>query len=155
MNYYIDFDYYTTLYDDIDEATFNRLIYDACAKVDNMTTGLSGLRRLEKFFPENERDVEAVKRCVAKVLNLSYQIEKAESNVQGNVETEGEYKGKVIESISSGSEKISFVTNKEYTVVSAVVSNKDAQDRLYNEIIVESLRGIKDARGVNLLYMGW
>ena len=74
---YIDIAYYSDLYGPIDGADFKRLLWDACRKVDNYTTGVDGVRKLSVAFPTDEFAAESVRRCCAKVLNLMHQIEQA------------------------------------------------------------------------------
>lgn len=157
---YIDYAFYKTLYDDdISEEQFGRLEWKACKKVDTLTTGVDGVRKLKVAFPTDEEDAVAVKRCVAEIINTakaiedaSNQIAKANSFVE---QSDGTLKSKMVSSISSGSESISY-SNKvaQNTVIDSVLSDKKAQEDLYNETIVSYLSGVQDKNGISLLYMG-
>lgn len=69
---YIDYAFYTNLYSDgMEEQQFNRLTWSACKRVDNLTTGVDGVRKLKTAFPTDTEDVETVKRCVAEVVNIA------------------------------------------------------------------------------------
>jgi hypothetical protein len=158
MTYYADYDFFVSIYgeDVMSEADFNRHIWTAQKKVDDLTFG-----KLKFAFPTDEDAVEAVKRCVCAVADLSVKIEAAEKRVaQGQgyfiSETTGEVHGKVVTSVTSGSESVSYSAKAESgsTVIDAVLSDKKAQDNLYTDTIKDYLCGVADANGVNLLYAG-
>lgn len=160
---YIDYEYYTDLYcDDMSERVFKILAWEACKKVDTATTGLDGVKKLKVAFPVDEDDAESVKRCVAKLINTSYLIKQAEkrtNKVKSYMEREdGTLVSQVVSSVSSGSESISYgngsASSANSTIIDAVLSDKNAQDNLYMDIIREYLSGICDANGMSLLYMG-
>lgn len=159
---YIDYEYYTELYnDELSEQGFSRLVWEACRKVDIETTGVDGIKRLKVAFPIDKDDAESVKRCVAKLVNTAYLIEQAEKRAdkaKAYIEREdGTLAGKVVTSISSGSESISYSSGSssaESTMIDAVLSDKTAQNSLYRYMIRDYLSGICDANGVPLLYMG-
>ena len=69
---YVTYDYYKSIYgeDSMPETDFNRLSWEACRKVDTLT-----LNKLKFAFPTNEEDVEAVRRCVCKLIEIAGQIE--------------------------------------------------------------------------------
>lgn len=158
MTSYVDYEFYKTLYgeDVMLESDFNRLSWEAQKRVDNITFG-----KLKFAFPTNEDDAEAVKRCVCKLIEIAAAIEAANKRIsegQGYVidETTGSMRGKVVSSVSSGSESISYIAKSESgsTLIDAVLSDKAAQDKLYADTVKEYLAGVPDANGVNLLYAG-
>ena len=59
---YITYSEYTALYDPIEERDFNRLVFQACQAVDNLTTGVDGVKKLRVAFPADEDNATAVKR---------------------------------------------------------------------------------------------
>ena len=75
---YVTYDYYKSIYgeDSMPETDFNRLSWEACRKVDTLT-----LNKLKFAFPTNEDDVEAVRRCVCKLIEIAGQIEAANKRV--------------------------------------------------------------------------
>ena len=157
---YIDYTFYTSLYGDgIEEQQFNRLVWSACRMVDVLTTGVDSVRKLKIAFPTDAEDIETVKRCVAEVVNIAKKIEDANTQIdKANSyieQSDGTLKGKVISSVSSGSESISY-SNKSLpkTLIENVLSDKKAQEELYRKTIVEYLSGVQDCNGVKLLYMG-
>lgn len=158
MASYVDYEFYKSLYgnDAIPETDFNRLLWEAQKRVDNITFG-----KLKFAFPANEDDAEAVKRCVCKLIEIATAIDAANKRVteaQGYVqdETAGSVHGKIISSITSGSESRTYTAKSESgsTIIDAVLSDKTAQDKLYMDTAREYLAGIPDANGINLLYAG-
>lgn len=161
---YVDYEYYKSLYGDkaISGADFNRLSWDACRKLDIATTGVDNVKKLKFAFPTNEDDAEAVKRCICKLIEIAVQIEesaKALAEASGYItdEATGAIRGKVVASKSSGSESISYVSSASgntSTLIDKALSDKDVQDKLYNDTITDYLSGVPDANGVNLLFVG-
>lgn len=154
---YINFDEYTALYDPIEERDFNRLVFQACQAVDNLTTGVDGVKKLKVAFPVDEDSADAVKHCVASVTNLLYQIQEAEKSAflaRGYAETANGLQGKVVSSVSAGNESVSFASGGGPTAVDNAVTNIAERNRLIQSIVREYLSGVTDANGVNLLYMG-
>ena len=159
---YVSYEYYTNLYEkpEIDQKTFERVLWNAEKKLDMHTSGVDGVRKLKIAFPVVEEDAEAVKRCVIELVELMHKIETAERNAEmskGYVEREDvSMHGKVISSLSAGNETINFATgnNVAMTLMDNLVLDKSAQERLFEFTINEYLSGVLDANGVNLLYMG-
>ena len=175
MASYVDYAYYKTIYggteikklagaapegeeitqDEWEERFFNRLSWEACRRIDTLT-----LNKLKFAFPTNEDDAETVRRCVCKLIDIAAQIEAANKRVtegQGyTVDESGALRGKVVSSVSSGSESISYTAKAESgsTLIDAVLSDKTAQDKLYRDTVREYLSFVGDANGVNLLYAG-
>ena len=157
---YIDYEYYKTLYDDkaIPEADFKRLSWDACRKVDVMTSGVDNVKKLKVAFPTDEDDAEAVKRCVCKLIDTMSQIENAVDTInqgRGYIETANGLQGRVVSSVSAGNESVSYSAGgKNETIIDKALADKSVQEKLYRDIVTECLSGVADANGVNLLYMG-
>ena len=154
---YVDYEYYKSIYGEnsMPETDFNRLSWEACRRIDTLT-----LNKLKFAFPTNEDDAETVKRCVCKLIDIAGQIESANKRVtegQGYTTDEsGALRGKVVSSVSSGSESISYTAKAESgsTLIDAVLSDKAAQDKLYRDTVREYLSIVPDSNGVNLLYAG-
>lgn len=155
---YIRQDYYNSLYGEISEEDFSRLSWEACRKMDVMTTGIDGIKKLKNFFPTDEDDAESVKRCACKLVNLLSQIESAEKTAtaaHGYEPTENGMRGKVVTSVSAGNESISYsATAAQETSIDKAVTDPKYKDNLMKEIIWDYLSGVTDSNGVNLLYMG-
>ena len=155
---YITLEDYTKFYDPIDERLFNRLAFDACRCVDIHTTGIDNVKKLKLYFPTDEDDAQAVKNCVAMVVNLLAQIQEAEKAVasgRGYTETANGLQRKIISRVEAGNEAISYMeSNAGTSVIDKAVSDQSVRNKLVADIIREGLSGITDANGVNLLYMG-
>lgn len=160
---YIDKAAYISIYgsadSDMDDLTFNRLCWDACRKLDMATTGVDGWKKLRRSPPAETDDLEAVKRCACQLVHLMWQIETAERTVnrgRGYTETASGLQGKVVSSVSAGNESISYATGSSgaATLIDKALADKSVREKLFAETIAEYLSGVKDANGVNLLYMG-
>lgn len=159
---YVSYDLYQNLYsDDLDEEMFNRLAYNACRKVDALTTGIDNVRKLKVAFPTDEDDALAVRRCICEMINIGYQIEQAKASAdtaRGFITREdGTVQGRMVTSISAGNESISFSTSggsSTATFIDKALTDRTVQEKLYSDTVKEFLSGVPDANGVNLLYMG-
>lgn len=154
---YVTIEEYKALYGDIEEIIFNRLSWDASKLLDSETTGVDGYRKLKYAFPTDTDDSESVRRCACVLINTMYRVEKAEEIARNSfVEREdGTFVGKVISSVSSGAESISYSTNSgTVTVVDKVVSGALDSNDIYRSVMRRYLSGVSDANGVNLLYGG-
>lgn len=154
---YIKWDYYQSLYGDISERTFSRLSWEACRRMDVLTTGVDGVKKLKLFFPTDEDDAEAVRRCACKIVRLLHQIETAEATAtegRGYEETENGLRRRVISSISAGNESISFSADTGLeTSIDKAAASTSSREKLLDSTIRECLSGVSDSNGVNLLYM--
>lgn len=160
---YVDYEYYKSLYGDgaVEETVFNRISYDACRKIDRITTGVDEVKKLKVAFPTDEDDIEAIKRCTCKVIEIMHSIQEAEKRVNSSkgytTREDGALQGKIVSSVSAGNESITYSVNgnnSEATLIDKVLSDKTAQEKLYRDTIMDYLSGVGDANGVNLLYMG-
>ena len=153
---YITYEEYTALYDRIEKKTFNRLAYDACRSIDKLTTGIDGVKKLKVAFPQSEEDAEAVKRCAASVVQVLAKIQEAEQSaswVRGYVATPEGIRGKIVTSVSAGNESVNYSAGQS-TEIDRAAFDKAVANKMIDAIIRDYLSGIKDANGVNLLYMG-
>jgi hypothetical protein len=154
---YITHDEYTAFFEPVEEKVFDFLSFEADRYIDKMTTGIDGIKKLKAAFPTKEEDAKAVKHCAAEVINLLHQPREAERSAflsRGYEETENGLQGKVISSVSSGTESVSYALNASKTAIDQAVFDVSAKTKLINSTIKEYLSGIADANGVNLLYMG-
>lgn len=159
---YVDYSFYKDLYGDnaLPEADFNRLSWEACRLIDMLTTGADGVRKLAVAFPANEYDAENVKRCACELvvkINAFAEAEKSAQEASGYIKTENGLQGKIISSVSSGSESISFASGSsgrtETAFDKALADRREKEDFLFS-IIRYYLSGIADANGVDLLFRG-
>lgn len=154
---YISYKEYTALYDYFDEKLFNRLAFDACRYIDRLTTGVDGVKKLKVAFPLNEDDAAAVKRCAAHIVNFLHQIHEAEKSAsvgRGYEQTSNGLRGRVVSSVTAGSESVSYSAGTQKTAVDVAVESPAERERMIREMVREYLSGVADANGVNLLYMG-
>lgn len=149
---YVDYEYYTALYGNIDEPVFNRLLWDSERKLDVFTTGVDNYKKLRNSFPTAPEEAEAVKRCVCKLIDAMHQLEKAERTASRVTSENGTHSG-VISSVSAGNESISYATGA-MTEIDKALTDRSARDKMYADIIRDCLSGVTDANGINLLYMG-
>lgn len=150
---------YMRMYGEIKENDFERLRSDAVRTISNYTTGVDGFKKLKKAFPTDEDDATTVNLCIYKLINLMFRYEQEEAAAEGAVgydATENGLRGKVITSVSSGTESVSYATQKtdEFTIIGKSVADKAYWKNLLKETVWEYLSGVTDANGVNLLYMG-
>lgn len=157
---YVSYEYYTSLYgsDSIPETDFNRISWEAEREIDKATTGIDNIRKLRVAFPVDEYDAEIVKRCVCNLIRTMYQIDVISKSMEvgiGYEKTEGGMRGKVISSVSAGNESVTYGSGVTMqSTIGKAVFDAIERGRIYREIVSDALSSIKDANGVNLLYMG-
>lgn len=162
-----DYEFYKNKYlgDVITEADFPRLSERASEKLDRLTFDRLSISEdgtinasivyatHEAVEPLDEKTTSKVKKAVCKIaetLNDIEMYEKASRELAGFDQTENGQRGKVITSVSSGSESISYsVKETSNSIVGAVLTDKKAQERLFYDIAVEYLSG------TGLLYAGF
>lgn len=159
MSYSTYADYSAIYPDGASQTDFARLVWEADRTMDIHTTGVDGVRKLQKAMPTDSYALEAVKRCSCALVDLLYQIETVENGAvaaAGSVErSDGTVTGKQVSSMSSGSESITYtVSTAASTTIGAAVADPAARSRLFAETVRKYLSGVQDANGVNLLYGG-
>lgn len=154
---YVTYDYYKSIYgeDSMPETDFNRLSWEACDWIDNLT-----LNKLQFAFPTNERDIEKVRRCACIVLTELYQVEQIKKSAMDAVgyaqQADGSVRGKVVTSISSGSESIGFSAggNSSNTAeTKAAQGEKELSEEVTGKV-KRILDNAFDSNGVRLTYRG-
>ena len=149
---YADYEYYQTEYGGKMSADdYKRFGQRAERRIDGITGN-----KLQFAYPTNERDVEAVKDCVCELADFLYQIDSystAAMESMGTVaQADGTVKGKVITSISSGSESIGLSTGSSVkTSASKAAESEEDLDKQVYQKVKTALRGIYDANGVRML----
>ena len=158
---YVDYDFYKTEYfgNTIATADFTRYAERASDKIDLIT-----FDRLVDGLPSDERATAKVKKAVCAVAEILAKIEAFETRAgaAAGYETDadtGKMVGKIITSKSAGSEAISYSAGsvsylKNSSLVGAVLSDKQAQDRLLYEAAADYLGGVCTDDGIPLLYAG-
>lgn len=150
---YIQYAEYTQLYGPMEDSTFKLLAIEASRFMENHTTGIDGVKKLNRFFPEIESDLLAVTHCAGQLIHTLDQIRQAEQAHSYEVTEQG-LRGKIVSSLSSGNESISYSTGGITTEIDAAVKDRHSRNRLLSGIVRDCLRGASDRNGVNLLYMG-
>lgn len=154
---YADFNYYKTKYGGrvIESADdFNHFGRKAERRIDNITGN-----KLQFAFPTKKKDKEAVKDCFCELTDFLCQLDRYQNAAMDSVgvvaQADGTVKGKVVTSISSGSESISYSAggSADSSIAEAAKDKKVANAMIYG-IVKDGLSGIPDANGVNLLYVG-
>lgn len=143
---YIDYEYFKTLYGEnaLAENEFNRLSWDAEREIDKATCGIDGVKKLKVAFPTDEYNAEIVKRCVCDLIVYLSQLEKARNTMMND--------GGIVSSRTAGNESISYVNAD--TDVNMALASVEGKERAVYSFITEGLRGVTDANGVYLLYLG-
>lgn len=154
---YADFNYYQTKYGGkmIKSADdFTHFGRKAERRIDVITGN-----KLQFAFPTKKKDKEAVKDCFCELTEFLYQIDRYQSAIMESTgvvaQADGTVKGKVVTSISSGSESISYSSggSTDSSIAEAAKDKKTADVMIYG-IVKDGLAYIPDANGVNLLYAG-
>ena len=155
---YADYQYFTELYGaDVPEQTFNRLIWATSKILDHMTTGVDGYKKLEHAYPINPNDDEAIKRCVCELVQFAYEIEEANKALGYVTNADGMVNSRMVSSRSSGAESISYVTggnSVSKTAAVAAAADDDIRRNMQTAMVRQYLDGVRDANGVNILYLG-
>lgn len=152
---YADYDYYQTEYGGKMSADdYKRFGRRAERRIDGITGN-----KLQFAYPANERSIEAVKDCVCELADFLYQIDTYNAVAMQSMGTvaqaDGTVKGKVITSISSGSESIGYsASGSTSTAISEAAKDKKVADTMIYNMVQDGLTGVTDSNGVNLLYAG-
>lgn len=152
---YAEHDYYSTEYGGkMSAGDYKRFGRRAEHRIDSITGG-----KLQFAFPTNKRDAETVKDCVCELADFLWQIDTYNNSAMESMGTvaqaDGTVKGKVITSISSGSESIGYsAAGSSSTATMEAAKDKKVADTMIYGMVRDSLGGVPDANGVNLLYAG-
>lgn len=149
---YIDFNDYSEVYKDMDEADFAYIGLKACLELDKQTKGVDGYSKLDNAFPTDEKAAMAVKICAIELVHFLNMVEKASKANGYDTDADGKYIGKQVKSVSSGSESVTYSSGNG--VFDSVIASPAEKQHYINAMIKEYLSGITDENGVNLLYMG-
>lgn len=155
---YTDIVFYKTRYygNVIPDAEFERMVDRASDVIDQMT-----FDRLAFGMPEDERESARVQKAVCALADILYQIEayvSAANIAAGYTQREdGTVVGKVVSSVSSGSESISYTSGAAVRTTTSIAKSATdvvAQNRLIYQTVAPYLQGIRSKEGKLLLYAG-
>lgn len=145
---------YMGMYGEIETAEFNRLSFKANRILAENTTGVDGFEKLRQAMPTDEDTLTSLKYCAAELVHTLRQIETLERAGAVVARSDGTMAPAMVSSVSSGAESITYSTNGVNTVVSAAAGSLTRRADMFHGIVKNYLSGMKDANGVNLLYMG-
>lgn len=155
---YADYKFYTEKYygDTVPEDAFPKYADRASDRIDMIT-----FERLVDGVPEDDRSQNKIKKAVCALADAIYeidQIKKASMESVGTVTREdGTVVSKVVSSISSGSESISFTTGPSggtEGIYGQAAVDKKVESVLLYQVVTEYLSGVTDKKGICLLYAG-
>lgn len=155
---YITYENFKAIYTDttVSEADFNRLGFRAQRVLDDLTTGLDGIRKLAVAMPTEEYAKECVVRCLGELINLSAQVEATQNAGAAAKQADGTVAASAaVTSVSSGDESMTFASGSAVSsAIREAAGSPTAERQLYAATIREYLNGIDDANGVRLLFGG-
>lgn len=154
---YADFNYYQTKYGGkvIESADdFTHFGRKAERRIDTITGN-----KLQFAFPKKKKDREAVKDCLCELTDFLYQLDCYQTAAMDSAgvvtQADGTVTGKVVTSISSGSESIGYsAKGSADTSLMEAAKDKKVADAIINSMVRDALSGVPDANHVNLLYAG-
>ena len=161
---YTDFEFYTTTYHGnvVPEADFPRIADRASDFLDVIT-----FDRLVDGLPSDERAATKVQKAVCAVSDRLYELELAEKQANAAAQagsssgTSGGAISGIISSRSAGSESISYASlsdtasgAKNWSAVYQAAGNPKETNKILEGVARLYLAGVKDDKGVLLLYAG-
>ena len=159
---YTDFEFYATTYHGnvVPEADFPRIADRASDFLDVIT-----FDRLVDGLPSDERTATKVQKAVCAVSDKLYELELAEKQANaaaqagGSSGTSGGATSGIISSRSAGSESISYASlsdtasgAKNWSAVYQAAGNPKETNKILEGVARLYLAGVKDDKGVLLLY---
>lgn len=136
---------------------YNKYSWSATKWVDNVTTGIDGVKKLRVAFPSDEASAETVSRCFCAVIRALKEVDDAraaQASASGYISTENGFQPAAVKSISAGGESITFGTDATSDLAKAA-SSMSGMKSYINGIVDNYLRGVQDDNGVNLLFGGF
>lgn len=155
---YADIVFYKTKYygDTVPDESLERYLEKASDRIDEIT-----FDRLVDGFPDNKRAQTKVKKAVCEVADYLYQIDevkKVSMDTMGTVtRADGTMTGKMVSSISSGAESISYVTGTTggiFDIYSQAAMDEEVEKVRLQQVAKKYLAGVVDNKGVYLFYAG-
>lgn len=157
---YVSYDEYASFfgYDRLPPEAYERCALEADRIIDKYTTGIDNYRKLKNAFPTDQDDARMVKFCVSRIMDVIWQIAEVNDASRASrkqVQTENGTHGNLISSVSSGNESISYANAaSDGDSISRAAADVSVKAKLIDELTQGTLRGMTDANGVNLMYMG-
>lgn len=154
---YVDFEYYQTKYggslfeSEEDFAPYER-------KAERRINAITSNRIL--FYSQTESEDawwDNIKDCTCEIAELLKNVSEysaAVNNFGVIANTDGTVKGKMIKSMTSGSESVSYDAGASSSTFVELAKSEIALNRKCYDIASNYLTGMVDSRNENLLYMG-
>lgn len=150
---YATYDYYKSIYGEnsMPETDFNRLTWKAEKYLDKYTFG-----KLKFAFPTEESAIKDVQMCMIEIIGKLYQVDQYQKSAMEGIgytkESDGTLKGKVVTSISSGSESMGFSSGGNSVSTEIGEMAKDSKKLEYSIYLTvrDFLDYTKDSNGVPL-----
>lgn len=139
------------------EESYNKYARKAKRYMDDFTSGIDGVKKLQVAMPIDEDDVAAVKDCFCDLIRTIHYVEKAREDLNKASDftiVNGSIAPKVVSSVSSGSESVSYSASANYTSEYLEAAKSNGERKLCYKLMDDTLRGVSDANGVSLLYRG-
>lgn len=155
---YTDIEFYKTKYygNTVPDKSLEKYLEKASDRIDMIT-----FDHLVDGLPDDERAQTKVKKAVCAVADCLYQIDEVKKASMATVGTvtreDGTMTGKIVSSVSSGAESISYVTGTTGSgsdIYSQAAMDKKIENILLRQVSTEYLVGVVDDKGVCLLYAG-
>ena len=154
---YLDFKYYQTEYGGKlfeNEDAFKPYERKAERRINTATRN-----KLTFAFPIEEKDAAAVKDCLCELAEFLLRVDQFQEAASASVgvvtQEDGTVKGKVVTSVTSGSESRGYSTGGTIeTAIADAAKNRKVFDIAVYSLVKDGLSGVPDANGVNLLYAG-
>lgn len=152
---YTDIEFYKTKYygDTVPDESLEKYLEKASDRIDMIT-----FDRLVDGLPDDERAQTKVKKAVCAVADCLYQIDEVKKASMATVGTvaraDGTMTGKMVSSVSSGAESISYVTGisgSNADIYSKAAMDKKVENVLLRQVATEYLANVGDKKGINLL----
>lgn len=154
---YADYEYYKTeyggsLFESAD--AFKPYERKAERRMDTATRD-----KLTFAFPIEEKDAAAVKDCLCELAEFLLRVDQFQEAASASVgvvtQEDGTVKGKVVTSVTSGSESRGYSAGGTIaTAIADAAKDRKVFDIAVYSLVKDGLSGVPDANGVNLLYAG-
>lgn len=155
---YADIEFYKIKYcgNVVPDEFLEKYLEKASDRIDEIT-----FDRLVDGFPDNKRAQTKVKKAVCEVADYLYQIDEVKKVSMATMGTvtraDGTMTGKMVSSISSGAESISYVTGTTggiFDIYSQAAMDEEVEKVRLQQVAKKYLAGVVDNKGVYLFYAG-
>lgn len=155
---YTDYGFYTNKYfgDVVPELDFQKYAERASNRIDRIT-----FDRITYMYPDDPKMDKKIQEATCAVAEALYQIDIAKRASMEAFEMiqqeDGTVTGKVVSSVSSGSESRTYATGSSgnaSNIYAQAAMDKKTENMVIYQTAVEYLSGVTDDEGRNVLYAG-